>query len=77
MLKISGHFGAFRGFRRPFALQFQCAADDSLLRTEQAISSPGAGNFSPEEGNSYGDRGTGVGRNSEAYCAAGWRITLR
>jgi hypothetical protein len=77
MLKISGHFGAFRGFQRPFVLQFQCAADNSLLCTEHGISWPRTGNFSPEEGNSYGDRGKGVGRNSEADCAAGWRITLR
>jgi hypothetical protein len=33
MLKISGHLGAFRWLRRPFALQFQRAADDSLFRT--------------------------------------------
>ena len=70
-MKISGHFGAFRGFRRPFVLQFQCDADDSLLRTEQAISSPQAGNFSPKQGNSYGDRGTGVGRNKRSALRRG------
>jgi hypothetical protein len=62
MLKISGHFGAFRWLRRPFALQFQHAADDSLLRAEQRIFSSRTGNFSPKQGISYGDRGTGVAR---------------
>jgi len=48
MLKISGHFGTFRAFWRPFALQFQSAADDSLFCTEQ-------GTFRRKQGISYGD----------------------
>jgi hypothetical protein len=51
MLKISGHFGTFRAFWRPFALQFQSAADDSLFCTEQGNSSRRTGNFSPKTGN--------------------------
>jgi hypothetical protein len=47
MLKISGHCGAFRQVTRPFALQFQWAADDSLFRIEQGISRPEQGIFSP------------------------------
>jgi len=45
MLKISGHFGAFRRLRRPFALQFESAADDSLFCIEQGICRPEQGNF--------------------------------
>jgi hypothetical protein len=49
-LKIFGHLGAFRWLRRPFALQFQHAADDSLLCAEQRISSPRTGKFFAETG---------------------------
>jgi hypothetical protein len=38
MLKISGHFGAFRRVPAPFARRLQCAAGNSLFRTEQGIS---------------------------------------
>src|ERR1700722_19078364 len=48
--ETSDHFGAFRRFWRPFALQFQCAADNSLLYTQQRIFVAGSGNDSPEQG---------------------------
>jgi hypothetical protein len=50
MLKISGYFAPFRRFWPLFALQFQCAAINSLFHTEQGIAYPGTGNFSPKQG---------------------------
>jgi hypothetical protein len=47
MLKISGYFALSARLRRPFTLQFQRAAGDSLLRIEQAFCPPRTGIFSP------------------------------
>jgi hypothetical protein len=70
MSKISGHFGAFRQVTRPFTLQFQWAADNSLFRIEQGIPSPRTGNFFATIGNFLRDNSVSKHRLDEAGNAS-------
>src|ERR1700719_334877 len=53
LLKFQAISALSAAYWRPFALQFQCAADDSLLCTEQRIFVAGSGNVWSEQGISY------------------------